>query len=360
MTVRRVLHVLPHAGAGAQTYLDVLSGLEGYEPEIFELTDSRSPSTAAATIIRRQRMLARRIGDADLVHAHGEVASVIALPWLASRPSVVTLHGLHLLRRLDAGIPKRLGREAVRAIVAAATITICVSEAEREDLAWLTPRLRAKLAVVHNGLPLPPPTNADARAAARAGLGLEPDAVAVLYAGQLELRKDPHTLVRAVRRARDLDERIVLLVAGSGPCASELRSSTTGEDGAVRMLGQCPSVARLLAAADVFVMPSLREGLSYAVLEAMAHGVATIVSDCPGNPEAVGDAGLVFPAGDHERLAAQLLQLAWEPERRSALAAAGRDRIAGELGADQMRARTHRAYESALTEPARAGVAAIA
>ncbi len=51
----RVLHVLPHAGAGAQTYIDVLDGLDGYEFEIFELSSSRSPGGAASSIARRLR-----------------------------------------------------------------------------------------------------------------------------------------------------------------------------------------------------------------------------------------------------------------------------------------------------------------
>ena len=80
-------------------------------------------------------------------------------------------------------------------------------------------------------------------------------------------------------------------------------------------------------------MPSLREGLSYAILEALAHGLATVVSDAPGNPEAVGPAGLVFAAGDAEQLAGLLLHLARDPELRASLGEAGaradRRRIVG-------------------------------
>jgi glycosyltransferase involved in cell wall biosynthesis len=121
----------------------------------------------------------------------------------------------------------------------------------------------------------------------------------------------------------------------------------------VQLLGQRRDVIDLLAAADVFVMPSRREGLSYAVLEALGHGVATVVSNAPGNPEAVGDAGLVFPAGDEARLAAVLLELASDPERRAALATAGRERVATELSAEQMLRGTRAVYESILKAPAR-------
>jgi glycosyltransferase involved in cell wall biosynthesis len=353
MSARRVLHVLPHAGAGAQTYIDVLMALDGYEFAVFELSGSRGRAAAATAIATRQPRLARAARSADIVHVHGEVASLASLPWLRLHASVVTLHGMHLTRRL----PERAGQAAARVIVAAADATICVSQAERDELEHLPWRLRLKLAVVRNGLALPPPVAAAPRAAARAALALSGDDVAVLYLGQLEPRKDPGTLVRAAGRAHAQDGRIVLLIAGQGPSAAELRALAGPE---VRLLGQRRDAGELLAAADVFVMPSRREGLSYAVLEALAHGVATIVSDAPGNPEAVGEAGLVFPAGREEALAAILVELAADPGRRAALAASGRDRIATELSAERMLAGTRAIYEHVLTAPARGAGAARA
>lgn len=353
MTTRRVLHVLPHAGAGAQTYIDVLAALDGCSFEIFELSSSRSRGGAAASIAGRQPGLARAASRADLVHVHGEVAGAIALPWLLGRPSVVTLHGLHLLRRLSPGFPQQVGRWNLRAIVAAAGQTICVSEAEMVDLLWLPARLRSKLVVVRNGLELPPAGDPAVRSRARAALGLSDDGVAVLYLGQLEPRKDPLTAVRAVERARAQDERIVLLVAGDGPCRIALQSHASH---GAHLLGQRRDVDDLLAASDLFVMPSLREGLSYAVLEALGHGLATVVSDAPGNPEAVGSAGLVFAAGDEEQLAGLLLDLARDPELRRSLGEAGRARIADQLSASRMLEGTAAVYDAVLRGPARARV----
>ncbi len=350
MTPTRVLHVLPHAGAGAQTYIDTLAALEDYRFGIFELSASRSAPGAALSIASRRPSLWRAARAADLIHVHGEVASLSTLGLLARHPSVVTLHGLHLLRRLPPGLPTALGRAGVRAIVGAANATICVSGAERNDLQWLPAELAAKLAVIHNGLPLPPAPATDARAAARAALGLAETTVAVLYLGQLEPRKDPLTALRAVQRAHAGDPRIVLLVAGTGPSMGELEALAGPE---TRLLGQRSDVTDLLAAVDVFVMPSEREGLSYAVLEAMAHGVATVVSDGAGNPEAVGAAGLVFGVGDAGGLAELLRGLADDPARRAALAQAGRERVATALTAEEMVRRTAAVYKRALTAPGR-------
>ena len=117
--------------------------------------------------------------------------------------------------------------------------------------------------------------------------------------------------------------------------------------------GSGRDVDALLSAADVFVMPSHREGMSFAVLEALAHGVATVVADGSGNPEAVGDAGLVVAAGDDARLETVLLQLAADPTQRAALGAAGRARMENELTVPRFLDGMRTVYESVLTAPGR-------
>jgi glycosyltransferase involved in cell wall biosynthesis len=228
--------------------------------------------------------------------------------------------------------------------------TICTSEAERRELGDVLGEEVGRLVVIHNGVPLPPPSDAAARTAARAALGLGEDDVAVLYMGRLEERKDPLTAARAACDARAGGAPVVLLVAGDGPLAGDVRA-LAGE--AVRPLGHRDDTARLLAAADLALMPSRREGLSMAVLEAMAHGVGVVVSDAPGNPEAVGDAGLVVPAGDVDGFAAALGELACDAARRAGLGAAARERAHREFGIERMLDRTRAVYEAALAGSAR-------
>jgi glycosyltransferase involved in cell wall biosynthesis len=137
----------------------------------------------------------------------------------------------------------------------------------------------------------------------------------------------------------------VLLVAGDGPLAAEVRAA---EGPAVRALGFRDDPEALLAAADVFVLPSRREGLSFAVLEAMGHGLAMVVADGAGNPEAVGDAGLVLPAGDEHAFADTLAALAADPALRASLGAAARARVVERFTADALRAGVRAAYERAV------------
>src|SRR5919204_68745 len=87
----------------------------------------------------------------------------------------------------------------------------------------------------------------------------------------------------------------------------------------VQLLGHRNDVPRLLAAADFFLLVSKREGLSFALLEAMAHGLPAIVADVCENVEAVGDSGLAVPYGDEAALAAALVRLAGDEAGRAIL-----------------------------------------
>jgi glycosyltransferase involved in cell wall biosynthesis len=204
--------------------------------------------------------------------------------------------------------------------VRAASRTICTSNAEREELeAIVESELWDRIVVLHNGVDVPQPAAAEDRAAARAELGVGEEDVLCLYAGRLDEFKDPLTLARAAE-----DAQVVAAFAGDGPLLAALRERASAPH---RVLGARQDAQRLLAAADVFVMPSRREGLSMAVLEAMSHGLPTVVSDGPGNPEAVGDAGVVFPVGDARALAGALRRLAADRDERARLGSAARERV---------------------------------
>jgi glycosyltransferase involved in cell wall biosynthesis len=114
---------------------------------------------------------------------------------------------------------------------------------------------------------------------------------------------------------------------------------------------------QLLAAADAFVMPSEREGLSLALLEAMGRGLPVVVSDGVGNPETVGDAGIVVPLGDTAALAGQLHRLAQDPAARSRFGDAARRRVASAFALERWQADMRRVFSAALeldaTAPAR-------
>lgn len=337
--------MLPHAGGGGEKYVDLLEGLDGFVHERVRLAAGRTPAAAALSIPRGYPRFAGRARRFDVIHAHGDVAGAVALPVLRARPCVWTTHGLHLLRRAR-GPGLAALRGALRQVINATAVTICTSEAERLELLDVAaPRAACRLRTVRNGIVAPLPVPAEARLGARAGLGLPEADLVVLFLGELEHRKRPLVAVDAARRARAAGAPVTLLVAGDGPQAAAVR----GQAGpGVQALGHRDDVPALLAAADVLVMPSEREGLSFAVLEAMGAGLVAVVSDGPGNPEAVGDAGVVVALDDAEGFARELTRLAGDRAELIRLSVAARERVTTELTADRLRSGVLDAYRAAL------------
>jgi len=152
------------------------------------------------------------------------------------------------------------------------------------------------------------------RARARSAIGLGENEVGVLFVGQLEERKDPLGAISAVEAARREGSELVLLIAGGGPLEQQVAARAGA---AARPLGFRDDLTDLYAAADLFLLPSHREGMSFALLEAMARGLAPVVADGTGNVETVGAAGIVFPAGDLGAMSARIGELAANPDARS-------------------------------------------
>jgi glycosyltransferase involved in cell wall biosynthesis len=137
----------------------------------------------------------------------------------------------------------------------------------------------------------------------------------------------------------------VLLVAGSGPLEVPLAT----RNDSVRVLGFQSDPRPLFAAADVFLMPSEREGLSLALLEAMGHGVAIVASDAPGNLDVVGDAGVLYPTGDVGRLTEILKALATDADGRERLGHSARTRAEKQFSFDGYLAAMRTVFEAEIS-----------
>ena len=133
-----------------------------------------------------------------------------------------------------------------------------------------------------------------------------PDAIVIGTVGRLQPVKDQATLVRAfaelVRARRDLAPRLRLAIVGAGPLRDALVAlvKTLDIEASTWMPGPLDDIPAVLRAFDVFVLPSLAEGISNTILEAMASGLPVIAAAVGGNVEIVeeGRFGALFPSGD--------------------------------------------------------------
>lgn len=348
---RTVLQVLPHPGGGGETYVRALARIEGYRSERMYLAQSARPSNAVASLLRGALAVRRAARTHDLMHVHGEVAAALCIPGLIARPSVVTLHGLHLLRRFD-GMRKAAAEANLRLIVRAASRTICVSRDEYLDVLDVVGASAARrTAVIQNGVEPALPQSRTERAAVRAELAIAPGATVGIFVAALDEIKDPLTAVRAALQVARAGGNLTLLMIGEGSMRPQLELAAAQSNGAaIRILGHRDDVRRLSAAADFFVLPSKREGLSFALLEAMSLGLPPVVSDAPGNPEAVGDAGIVVPFGDVAGFAAAFERLRDNERERLAFSGRARERVARDFRAEQMLRQTREIYDEILRE----------
>lgn len=174
--------------------------------------------------------------------------------------------------------------------------------------------------------------------------------------GRLQAVKDQQLLIRAVSalvaRRPDLRERLYLVVVGDGPEREALNAliAEGGIRGQVWMTGSRDDVPDLMRAMDLFVLPSLAEGICNTVLEAMACGRPVIATAVGGNPELLepGVTGELVPAGEPEALADAIEVYADDPERARRHGLAARQRAETAFSLDAMVAGYQALYDELL------------
>jgi glycosyltransferase involved in cell wall biosynthesis len=158
----------------------------------------------------------------------------------------------------------------------------------------------------------------------------ERDEVEILFVGRLDAQKNPYTLLEALALLARSPEGVRLRARflGDGPEAAQVRARARelGLLESAAFHGRVDDVPGHLRRADVFVLPSLSEGISNALLEALAHGLPCVATRIPGNAELIrdGETGLLVAPGSADDLAAALRRLAADRALRERLGRAGR------------------------------------
>ena len=187
-----------------------------------------------------------------------------------------------------------------------------------------------RVATVHNGVELEQIAAVEPFAGLAGAFGLNPDgATVVTAAGKVWPVKGVDILIRAAAIVCREFPRTNFLVAGrlGNDCAEQVQQQTQslGLSGNVKFIGRLPHIVSILKACDVFCLPSRSEGLSNALLEAMACAMPSVATELGGNPEVVvqGQTGFLVPSEDPEAVAARILDLLRDPDLRTRMGESG-------------------------------------
>ena len=266
----------------------------------------------------------------DLVHAHMPISGFLArlaAKWAGVPRIAVTCHGFWF--NYPGNLPRQAVGFAMEWLAARVTdVFMTVSEEEAADARRL--RIFRRAVAIRNGRdPAVYRPDPAARARLRAELGVPDDRAVVVAVSRLVRHKGYPELAAAMRDVPDAELWVVgeRLESDRGDdMLALLREAGLGDR--LRLLGYRTDVASVLAAADVFTLPSHFEGLPMSAIEAMLTGLPVVATDIRGPREQVidGVTGLLVPPGTVAPLAAALRRLAEDPATRAAMGAAGRAR----------------------------------
>lgn len=268
----------------------------------------------------------------DIVHVHTPVASLVGrfAAWRAHVPLIAyTAHGFYFHEHM--AWPRRTAFVALEWLAGRATDLLMTQSQEDAAFARRTGLVSGTVSAIGNGVDpaVFHPRPEQERLATRAALGTPADAPVILMVGRLVAEKGYPELFAAMKNVE-----AHLWVAGTRLASDHARpvDAALAEDaelaGRVHLLGERDDVPQLMAAADLFTLPSHREGMPRSIIEAMMTGLAVVATDIRGSREEVvdGETGLLVPVADADALAAALAMLAADPVRRTAMGSAGRSR----------------------------------
>ncbi|MBL7071167.1 MAG: glycosyltransferase family 4 protein [Candidatus Omnitrophica bacterium] len=296
--------------------------------------DIRTKSELSPKLLGSYKVLRRLIREEniDLIHAHTRVAQVIAA-LLSSRekvPYVTTCHGF---------FKNRLGRRLFGCWGARA---VAISEAVRDQLTGSFKIPEERVALIHTGIEMERFTRdvlPGEKDSIKRGLDLGGEHV-IGTIGRLSPVKGQEILIKAARKLTAEFPDIKVLLVGDGPDENRLRRLSTklGLDGATVFTGSIEDTARIIQAIDVFVLPSVAEGLGLSLIEAMASGKACIASRVGGAANIIEDGvtGILVRPQDPDDLAAAIKRMFKDRQISRSFEDKARKRVIKDFSIDDM------------------------
>ncbi len=268
-----------------------------------------------------------RRGRFDLVHTHlfhADLAGRLA-GWVSNVPHLVhTVHAMeHRFRPWQFAFARLLSERCDR--------IVCVSQGVRDHHAAKSGLPLSRYVVIPNGVDVDAFARDESqRQKLRRQWGVREGEILLGFVGRLHVDKGADVLLEAMAILGGRGSGVRLVMAGQGPQQKIIEDQIRGEGlASVRLLGFRSDVPAILSAADVFAMPSRREGLPLAAAEAMAASLPVVGTDVVGLAEIIrhGQTGLVVPSEDPRALADAIERLADDPGLRGQMGLAALTRV---------------------------------
>lgn len=299
-------------------------------------------------------LLARTIKkeSPDLIHLHGFKAGFlgrIASLGFPRIPVVLTVHNFYA-HPDQSRIPFSCFQQVERVLSRRANGIIAVSEALKRNLTDTLGVEDGKIIRIYNGIHYESfRNNGEKGSSFKAELGIPEGVPLVGTAARLAPQKGLGIFLEASRIILDKGRPCIFLVAGEGPMKEELenRVNSLNLKGKVIFPGRVDNIAEFLSCLDIFILPSLSEGLSITLLEALAAEKPVVASRVGGVPEIVTDGvtGTLVPPGDPVSLASKVMEYLDNPEHSKNMGIRGSHRIKDNFTLENMVKRTEELYK---------------
>lgn len=336
----RIMHVVPSLeGGGAERVVSSLAAeqkrrgnevlLVRFYPEAApDILESIGRSGVRTIVLHKRKGLdlsiARKLGriiaefGPDVVNSHQYTLKYLS-PSIAKfgKSGTAFFHTFHTLAENEAGpLARRLNERCFRKGVRAISIADAVSGSIRKVYG-------EKIAVefAENGIATKA-IESDARGKVRKELGIEDDDMMIINVAGFRKEKNHGVLVRAYARVAGKHEKSCLVLAGDGELFGEMKelARRLGIGARVKMLGYRTDIPELLAASDIFVLPSAYEGNPLSLMEAMNYGVPVIAHNVGGIPQILGGGRYGMVYDDDGELAGALCAMCEDKGMRAGLA----------------------------------------
>ena len=355
-TKPRVLHLIQRVQhRGAEIFASQLAGLlrdRGFENKVCSLYCSADQHPGDLSLGFPVSSFVAS-GERPRVNLHLDVRllGTLVLKLMRERPDVVLAHGSETLKyaamaslfaRKPSIVYRNIGLASHwanswlkvstnRLLLSRVDRVVSASELTRRDFIdlYMLPDERVESIPIGVDLSSFGETSlASCRPRMRRGLGIRGGGIALITVGSLTPEKNPHECLRLVAELKSQGLPVHHFLVGEGPLRTELESVAVslGVADRVHFLGVRQDIPQLMAGCDLFVLPSVTEGMPAVLIEAAAAGLPSVAYDVGGIREVVQDGvtGKVVPARNHRRLAEETAALCRSPEQRRVMGRAAR------------------------------------